>query len=255
MEDIDKIPVTMFSGSKDNLCPPSRAYEHAQRISTMANFIELEGEGHVFGGRNSEAFFNLMLDELTDEFPDEFRYWKVNLNEEDGGNDSGEEEESDGESEESDEDDEDGAYEIIGQPAQKLEDCAGDCTECRDAWMSDTPDDIYQVCVDTRLMKYLSPCPEDSRRWSTEKCNKDGPCMISHPFDDDKKLRSRDAACRTTPDYFEELDQMVYAKRECKEKWGFCSTCDDGETCHYSYHTSDPLRWKGASGICRCSPL
>ena len=126
MEDIDKIPVTMFSGSKDNLCPPSRAYEHAQRISTMANFIELEGEGHVFGGRNSEALFNLMLDELTDEFPDEFRYWKVNLNEEDNGNDSGEEEESDGESEESDDDEGEDANGRIRRFRQQIENLNSD---------------------------------------------------------------------------------------------------------------------------------
>ena len=120
--------------------------------------------------------------------------------------------------------------------------------------MSDTPENVYQVCVDTRLMKFTVPCPEN-RKWSSEKCNEEGPCMVSFPFDDPKKRQSKDAACRTTPDYFEELDQMIYGRRECKEKFGFCSTCDEGSTCYPSYHTSDPLRFKGASSICRCTAL
>jgi len=79
----------------------------ADQISTMANFIELEGKGHVIAGLNQDEFFEILLDELTEEFPDEFRYWKVNLDEDSDDFDDDEE----------DTDDDEEPYEIVGDAA------------------------------------------------------------------------------------------------------------------------------------------
>lgn len=106
-ENISRIPVSMISGSKDGLCPPSRAMILADQISTMANFIELEGKGHSIAGLSQDEFFDILLDELTEEFPDEFRYWKVNLDEDSDDFDDDEE----------NNDDEEEPYEIVGDAA------------------------------------------------------------------------------------------------------------------------------------------
>ena len=43
MEDISIIPVSMIIASDDPVCPAERAYELADRISTMANVVTLKG--------------------------------------------------------------------------------------------------------------------------------------------------------------------------------------------------------------------
>lgn len=104
----------MFAGENDGLCPPSRAYEQAGRIETMANFITLEGKSHGVSSKG-ETFFNMMRAELTDEKPDSITTSTISLT------------------------DENASYEVLGKATNRLDDCGEDCFECRYGWQGQDP--------------------------------------------------------------------------------------------------------------------
>ena len=63
---IDKVPISMMSGTEDVTCPYSRALETAEIIGdAVVHFESIEGEDHgYFGGANDEWFMNLVISQL-----------------------------------------------------------------------------------------------------------------------------------------------------------------------------------------------
>lgn len=145
---------------------------------------------------------------------------------------------------------------IIGEPTDSLSECEAGCTECRMSWREFTPDVVEATCMDTREFKYNKKCP-NKKKWKNEKCNAEGHCVQSYPFGDPDKMRSKEATCRTVPDALVNNDNadFKFSKKKCKSKNGLCGFgCEKNEVCRNSFLKEDGLKWKGASGMCRCGP-
>ena len=132
--------------------------------------------------------------------------------------------------------------------------------------MSDATDNVYTVCKDKAVYKYLNPCKE-SQDWT--RCNNgdDEPCLQSYDFSDDKKWRSKTKACRTVPmSLRNELsggasnDNYSWSKRTqrnnskglCDELVDWDISCD---VCKFSWIKDTDVeadKWRGFSAMNRC---
>ena len=63
---IDKVPIYMFVGTKDETCTHKRALETKAILGdTVVHFESIEGADHVyFNSANDEKFMNLLLPQL-----------------------------------------------------------------------------------------------------------------------------------------------------------------------------------------------
>lgn len=100
----------------------------------MANFITVLGRGHNVASP-SAALLEVLLDELTDEVPTQMSTFSVDPN-------------ADVQPDPEPEPQPDPGHEIIGNPTNSLSECGEGCFECREAWMSNSPNVIYPVCVE-----------------------------------------------------------------------------------------------------------
>lgn len=202
MESIVHVPVTMIAGELDPLCPEYRAWEQIHRISTRANYVKLLNVTHGVGSLEYPQFYELIKDEITEQYPDEFRSWTVDFVPE-------------------------GSQLVIGNPSQSLEDCTRLTFECRDAWFSHDPNTVIQIEQESRFMKFGNFCPMDDTDWPNDLCNAEGYCMKSYPAGDTDRFDSDDAACRTVPRAYIDLENMIFVDDadECGANQNFCPTC------------------------------
>jgi len=221
LEDIQTIPVSLIIGKTDSVCAAERAYELADRLSTVQNIVTIKNTGHDMT-LSGPTFLNLLADELVEGSGDT-KKWSVTLNDKHPDNDTAIFDD----------------IEVI-EPSNSLEDCEEGCFECYNAYMLYSPADVYQVCKETRAIKFGNKCP-NNKKYNDERCNAEGQCLKSYPYEDPKKWRSRDTACRTVPEAYLNPDLVKYAKKTCrKSKQGMCSTCSDDEKCSWSYLIEDP---------------
>ena len=158
--------------------------------------------------------------------------------------------------------------EIIGTASEKLSQCDAGCTECHNAWMSNDESNVYQVCTDTTVYKYMNPCKEWHDK-STCATDSDEPCLMSYDFADTRKWRSDTKACRTVPESLRsELsggasnDDFRWSRKTRNDnKRGICSYTADDTTCgecKFSFINDtnvDPNKWRGFSAMNRCKSL
>jgi len=105
-------------------------------------------------------------------------------------------------------------------------------------------------------MKFGNFCPMDDTDWPNDLCNAEGYCMKSYPAGDTDRFESDDAACRTVPRAYIDLENMIFVDDadECGANQNFCPTCSQDETCKMSYHMNDPNQENGPTAACRCQP-
>ena len=67
LENISKVPISMFVGSKDDTCPPSTAAAARDLINSEVDYILFEGADHGVGASyNSQSFLDCILKKLDD---------------------------------------------------------------------------------------------------------------------------------------------------------------------------------------------
>jgi hypothetical protein len=179
--------------------------------------------------------------------------------------DEDEEEEDDEEDEEDEEDDEDDVDPVLmwGDAAPSLMSGYCDttnCTECRESWYDDTPNDKAYRCKDETIFKYRNKCGKKRLRMEGKnKCmtgdetGEDQYCHWSFPADDKKKGKSEFAACRTVPQDYIEGDWKYGKKPKKNFKKGLCryDDCEElGGTCNWSWPMGE--KGKHAKGMFRC---
>lgn len=98
---------------------------------------------------------------------------------------------------------------VYGSPSQSLEDCVRLTFECRDAWMSHDPNLVIQRERESRIMKFGNLCPNDAN-WPNDLCSAEGHCMKSYPYGDTGGFNSDDAACRTVPRIYTDLENIIF---------------------------------------------
>ena len=78
---IDKVPIAMFAGTADSVCPYETAVETAQIIGdAVVHFETFEGQDHGYPGRaNDEGFMNLLISQLQVSSQEVSHEWKEDL--------------------------------------------------------------------------------------------------------------------------------------------------------------------------------
>jgi len=91
--------------------------------------------------------------------------------------------------------DEDGEL-IVEEVADSLDMCSDKfCSACHMAHYSNRPDDRFPTCTDETRYKYTNECGNKD----SSMCGSDDLCFRSWPFDDPKKWKSDEFACRPIP--------------------------------------------------------
>jgi len=86
LEDIQTIPVSLIIGKTDSVCAAERAYELADRLSTVQNIVTIKNTGHDMT-LSGPTFLNLLADELVEGSGDT-KKWSVTLNDKHPDNDT-----------------------------------------------------------------------------------------------------------------------------------------------------------------------
>lgn len=79
---------------------------------------------------------------------------------------------------------------------------------------------------------------------------------MSYPHGDEKRCKSKEAACRPVPKKLVDQGEFTFCKVATKEPdWGLCRYgCAEGEECRNSWLTDDEDTWDGYSSMFRCMP-
>lgn len=155
------------------------------------------------------------------------------------------------------EDNQDPGEPTWGGPATKLDDgnCDQGCTECREFWYSNLPNEVTYECYDYTFYKYGTRCAD----WqSTDKCMTDSGniCVNSWPVGDPEMCDSPVAECRTVPlEFYNDPSELTFAARDCRFPTdGLCAFgCPSGSSCRNSHPTSDVRDWGSPYAMCRCT--
>lgn len=212
LEDIQTIPISLIIAKQDSVCNAERAYEQASRLSTIQNIVTIKNANHDLQ-HSGPTFLNLLAGELV-EGSGESKRWEIKLNDQYPDNEEGIFDD----------------MEVLRGPANSLEDCGEGCFECYNANMLYSPADVYQVCKETRKIKFGNTCPDKGYYPRDARCNAEGQCLKSYPHEDPKKWRSWDSACRTVPQAYLNPNEVKIGRKKCKKsKQGMCSTCSSDE--------------------------
>jgi len=142
--------------------------------------------------------------------------------------------------------------EVIGDVSMHLSDCDEGCSECHDAWMSNDPENFYQVCTDWTVYRFGNPCKIE--RHDISRCSwNDVECLWSYDYSDPRKFRSDTKACRTVPPSFITNEFKFGKKVHKNNNKGICRFTEGCSTCQWSWVTDDENKWKGASAMNRCN--
>lgn len=149
------------------------------------------------------------------------------------------------------------AEEVIGEASEYLSDCSEEgCSQCNQAWMSNSPSNIYHVCTDFTVYKFGNKCNtsrHDVSRCATGEDHKF--CLWSYDYADPAKFRSETKACRTVPDYYFTNTRRFSRRRQRNTRRGVCPYFPSDCQCYYSWfndRTVDPGWWRGYSALVVC---
>ena len=142
-----------------------------------------------------------------------------------------------------------------GGPAPYLNsgNCGADCTECREHYFSNFPNDITYECIDTTHYKFGASCASGLSR---DACMTDESyCINSWDINDPDKWNSPLAKCRSVPSAYmiENQADWSFANKTCgNASAGLCEFGCGAGTCRNSWPASDSLRGKSVYAMCRC---
>jgi len=132
--------------------------------------------------------------------------------------------------------------------------CEGDCTECREFWYENYPEDWTYECYSFDEFRFGGGCGGNKDR--TACMTDDIYCINSWDLNDDLKWKSPDARCRTVPYAYRNYSEAELKKAKNPQRNqtnGLCKAgCDIGSTCYQSWPLSDPLKSKGMYALARC---
>lgn len=141
----------------------------------------------------------------------------------------------------------------FGGPAPKLNsgNCGDDCTECREFFYSNFPNDITYECVDTKHYKFGAGCSSNRSR---DACmTEEDFCINSWDINDPDRWNSPDAKCRSVPkSHILPSSELKFVSKQCGNPLaGQCALgCDT--SCHNSWPIWDTARGKSVYAMCRC---